>query len=213
MARCAAAFLRSPVLICAGLVQLHQRHVDAVATALLRDGHLDAMGIRRILGRRTMSARSVIFIALCALEDGRTETLPRWDTASQNVNLMKLGPNPWGWGQNEGVGLGPDMHSNPRTNSAIAVLRDIVLEALVYCRDVASGRRRLWPVMSVKCHSIKSGSRSCLRLSGSKPSRHWVSLLLGHAKDSEWATGRLGTLPIHRVCVRLAASVRANQLH
>ena len=67
MARCAAAFLRSPVLICAGLVQMHQRHVDAVATALLREGHLDAMGIRRILGRRTMSVRSVIFIALCAL--------------------------------------------------------------------------------------------------------------------------------------------------
>jgi hypothetical protein len=67
--------MRPLVLICAGLVQTHRRHVDAVATALLRDHNLDGKKIHRILGRRTMPTRSVIFIALAALEDGRTGSM------------------------------------------------------------------------------------------------------------------------------------------
>jgi hypothetical protein len=73
-ARYAAAFMRPLGLICAGLVRLHHREIDAVATALLRDRKLDGKKIHRILGRRTMPVRSAIFIVLAALEDGPPDT-------------------------------------------------------------------------------------------------------------------------------------------
>jgi hypothetical protein len=59
--------------ICGKYVDLHRPQIEALAKALLADGIVKANGIRRILGRRTMPVRSVIFEVVAALEHAELE--------------------------------------------------------------------------------------------------------------------------------------------
>jgi hypothetical protein len=65
--------MRPLISICGKYVELHRPQIDALAKALLADGIVKAKGIRRILGRRTMPVRSVIFEVVAALEHAELE--------------------------------------------------------------------------------------------------------------------------------------------
>jgi hypothetical protein len=66
--------MRPLVLICDRYVDMHRSQIDALAKALLADSRIvKAKDIRRILRRRTMPVRSVIFEVVAALEHAELE--------------------------------------------------------------------------------------------------------------------------------------------
>jgi len=65
--------MRPLISICGKYVHLHRPQIDALVEALLADGIVKQDGIRRILGRRTMPPRSVIFEVVSALERAELE--------------------------------------------------------------------------------------------------------------------------------------------
>jgi hypothetical protein len=67
--------MRPLISICGKYVDLHRPQIDALAKALLADGIVKAKGIRRILGRRTMPVRSVIFEVVGALQHAELDVV------------------------------------------------------------------------------------------------------------------------------------------